>query len=93
MKFKLKTFLISFLIIGALTILSYLITFGYEEGMGNELIGKIGYHVFSILRFPSHNLLWPDQGLLDKFFHLGLLVNVLLYAIVITVGLSNVRKS
>ena len=84
-KFNLIIFLISVIVIGVLTIVSFIAAFGVDEG--NKL--NTGWLFFSklfyVLRFPTHTLFW---GFLTRhegpaIFLIGLFINCIFYALLI----------
>ena len=95
-----KVFIINLILIGILMIISFIAAWAADEGtLGDGLIGNLFANLFYVLRFPTHNLLWPlmtsGNGILFILFFPGLIVNLIFYSILIerllTIGL-NFRK-
>jgi hypothetical protein len=89
--FNTLIFIISFIFIGILTTLSWILAFGNDEG-GPSTIGLIGYYSFHVFRFPTHNLIWLKPELISKLFAPGLLINVLLYSALTTFFVSKLKN-
>jgi hypothetical protein len=71
------------ILFGVLTIESYLGAWSYDDGFRNRRV-TIDYHLFLIMRFPTHTLLLdfinPDSAFIAILFFAGLLVNVIFYS-------------
>lgn len=79
---------VTFIGYAILTSVSWLLAFANDEGTVNETIGAIGYYGFNVFRFPTHNLFWDKQEfVMDNYFVL-LFVNVLLYSLLTTIGIT-----
>ena len=72
-------FFILLIIIGVLTLLSFLTAFGKDEGtLGGNLFLNFMADAYAFFRFPSHVLFWKFmQG---PFFFIGLLINIIFYS-------------
>jgi hypothetical protein len=83
-KINLVTFLISTILIGILTFMSFISAFGADEGNKLDTIWKMFTKLFYVLRFPTHILFW---GFLTHsnliFYFIGLFINSLFYAFII----------
>lgn len=83
-----KKYAICFMILTVMCVLSFILTYGYEEGtMRNNNVGELFTIIFYCFRFPFTNLL-PTQ-----FFILSLLLNVFFYTIVLVKILRVIIKS
>ena len=89
--FNLLRFIFLIVAIGALTFFAFLTAFGRSEGtLGDGLFLNLMADSFCVFRFPTHVLLWEYmRG--DTFFW-GLSINVLFYAFVIEIIISQVIK-
>ena len=78
-------------VIGILTGISLLLAFANDEG-GPSLIGTIGYYMFLLFRFPTHNLIWLKSELISTWFFPGLVINIVLYSILTTYVAAKLRS-
>jgi len=84
-------FFIILLLIGILTVLSFFSEFGKNEGtLGNNIILNFLAGSFYVFRFPMHVLFWKYMH--GSFFIVGLLINVLFYAVLIETLVSILKK-
>lgn len=75
-----KKFVIIYLILLSLCFISFLFTYGYEEGtMHNEIVGKLFSVVFLIFTFPIVSFVTSSQ-----YFIPGLILDVGMYALLIS---------
>ena len=82
----LRFFILSF-IIGGLTILSFLMEFGRDEGtLGRNIFLNFMADAFYVFRFPTHVLFWEYMD--GSIFFLGLFVNILFYAALVEIIIS-----
>ncbi len=87
-KFSSFRFFILLSIIGIFSFISFLCAFGKDEGtLGTNLILNFFAACFYVFRFPSHVLFGDDMK--GGVFFLGLIVNVVLYAFIVELFISN----
>ena len=81
-----KRILIYSILVSALCFLSFVLTYGYEEGtMGNHILGKISTFMFRVFKFPFGSIL-PS-----KYILLGLLLDVILYSTILKLILDRLN--
>jgi hypothetical protein len=71
-------------VFGALTYVSFLGAFSYDDGHRGTL-DIVLYYIFLVMRFPTHPLLWSfisKDSVVVIAYPVGLLVNVFFYAFV-----------
>jgi hypothetical protein len=84
-KFNLVIFLISVIVIGVLTFVSFLAAFAIDEGNKLNMIWLFFSKLFYVLRFPTHTLFWAfltrHEG--PTIYLMGLFINCIFYALLI----------
>jgi cellulose synthase/poly-beta-1,6-N-acetylglucosamine synthase-like glycosyltransferase len=84
-------FFILIIVIGGLTFFSFLTAFGKDEGtLGNNFFLNFMADTFYIFRFPTHVLFWKYMN--GGTFFLGLLINILFYAVVMEVVIISLKN-
>jgi hypothetical protein len=72
------------IVFGILTCESFLGAWSYDDGFRNRRV-TMDYHLFLIMRFPTHTLLLdfinPDSAFIPILFFAGLLLNVIFYSL------------
>ncbi|UAY53574.1 hypothetical protein [Ferruginibacter albus] len=89
--FSLLRFFIWVILIGGLTIFSFLATFGKGEGtIGDSFFLNFIADAFYLFRFPMHVLFTECMN--ENAFFIGLFINVIFYAFLIEATIS-IRKN
>lgn len=71
-KVNFKVFLISIVIIFLLTSFSFIMAFR-----------RVDFHLFEILRFPTHTLFWSYFGSTSFLFKAGIFINIVFYSLIV----------
>lgn len=74
-----KRYLIYTLILTSICFISFLITYGYEEGtMRNQYVGKIFSSIFQVFKFPLAYVFS------SKYILISLIINIFLLPLLVT---------
>jgi hypothetical protein len=80
--FNAARFFILLIVIGGLTVFSFLTAFGKDEGtLGDNFFLNFMANAFYVFRFPTHVLFWKYMN--GGIFFLGLFINVIFYSLLI----------